>query len=213
MFYGISHLDIQVTSLDESKKLWSDVIGFTITRQGDGFVELDSGNVAIRMIEVADIEHTATLRLSVPSVSQAYQHLIDKGATSRYAPMHATELEKIACITDCDGHSIILWRPLTEDEWNFIPELPKTGDWSSDAEDLLVRLLSHVPAFFRMLARRKVTRVVEQLALEDNSHVSCEHVIKGYITASAKITRTRLIEPLRAEGINPSDYQAEFDYE
>lgn len=213
MFHGISHLDLQVTSLDESKKLWSDTIGLEITRQGEGFMELDSGNVAIRMIEVVDIEHTATVRLSVPSVTKAYQHLVNGGAISRYKPMHAPELEKIACIEDCNGHSIILWRPLTEDEWDFVPDLPKTGEWSSDAEDLVVRLLAHVPAFFRMLARRKVIRVVEQLAMEDNSPVTSEHVIKGYITASAKITRSRLIEPLKAEGIDPDDYQAEFNYE
>ena len=40
-----------------------------------------------------------------------------------------------------------------------------------------------------------------------------ELVIKGYITSSAKVTRFRLVEPLRAEGIDPADYQAEFDYE
>ncbi|MFO7653172.1 MAG: hypothetical protein R6X25_05045, partial [Candidatus Krumholzibacteriia bacterium] len=55
-------------------------------------------------------------------------------------------------------------RRLTEDEWNFVPELPKQGEWYPDAEDLLQRLLGHVPALFRMLARRKVTRVVEELA-------------------------------------------------
>lgn len=64
-----------------------------------------------------------------------------------------------------------------------------------------------------MLARRKVTRVVEELAKENNSAVTREHVIKGYITASAKVTRSRLIEPLKAQGINPEDYQADFDYE
>ena len=107
----------------------------------------------------------------------------------------------------------MLWRALTEDEWDFVPELPKQGEWMPDAEDLLKRLLAHVPALFRMLARRKTTRVIEQMADEARSPVTQELVIKGYITASAKVTRYRLVEPLRAEGINPDDYQAEFDYE
>ena len=94
-----------------------------------------------------------------------------------------------------------------------MPDLPKQGQWLAEAEDLLKRLLAHVPALFRMLARRKTTRVIEQLAQEAQSSVTRELVIKGYITASAKITRFRLVEPLRAEGINPADYQAEFDYE
>ena len=94
-----------------------------------------------------------------------------------------------------------------------MPELPKQGEWTPEAEALLKRLLAHVPALFRMLARRKTTRVIEQMAVEENSAVTRELVIKGYITSSAKITRFRMVEPLRAEGINPDDYRAEFDYE
>lgn len=213
MFYGISHFDLQVVDLKRSRDFWSKVIGFDVSKEGEGYVELDSGNVAIRLIEVPAIEQTATIRLSVPEVGKAYEHLVSKGAVSRYEPMNTPDLHRIACVTDSNGHSIILWRALSEDEWGFVPELHKTGEWLPEAEDLVVRLLSHVPAFFRMLARRKVTRVVEQLAKDDNSPVTREHVIKGYITSSAKVTRARLIEPLKAEGINPEDYQAEFDYE
>ncbi|MDH5395529.1 MAG: DUF2621 family protein [Gammaproteobacteria bacterium] len=213
MFHGISHVDLQAVNLDKTRHFWTDVIGFSVKTQGEGFVEIDSGNVAIRLIEVPAIEQTSTIRISVADVSATYQELIKAGAISRYEPMNTPALEKIACVTDNNGHSIILWRTLSEDEWDFVPELPKTGEWYPDAEALLVNLLSHVPAFFRMLARRKVTRVVEELAREDNSPVTREHVIKGYITSSAKVTRSRLIEPLKAEGINPEDYQAEFDYE
>ena len=53
--------------------------------------------------------------------------------------------------------------------------------------------------------------MVEFLAGEDRSIVTREHVIRGYILSSAKITRYRLVEPLRAEGIDPDKYQAEFD--
>jgi predicted enzyme related to lactoylglutathione lyase len=213
MFHAISHIDLQVVDLNKAKNLWANVIGLSITAEGDGFIELDSGNITIRLIEVPLIEQTTTLRLSVPSVQNAYTKLTSYGAQVKYAPMNTPDLQKIACVTDENGHSIIIWRSLSEDEWDFVPELPKTGEWYDDAEQLLLNLLSHVPAFFRMLARRKVTRVVEELAREDNSPVTREHVIKGYITSSAKVTRSRLIEPLKAEGINPDDYQAEFNYE
>lgn len=213
MFHGISHIDLQVTDLDKARHLWADIIGFRVSSEGDGFIELDSGNVGLRLIEVGRVEHTGSIRISVPSVEAAYKKLLSAGLSSRYAPMHAPDLEKIACVNDDNGHAIILRRPLTEDEWDFVPDLPKTGEWLPDAEDLVVRLLSHVPAFFRMLARRKVTRVVEKLALDDNSPVTREHVIKGYITSSAKVTRSRLIAPLKAEGIDPDDYKDEFDYE
>ena len=213
MFHGISHIDVQVTSLPKGRHLWSEVIGLTVIKEGDGYIELDSGNVAIRLIEVPGIEQTTTIRLSVPSVTQAYKKLLLHGAIGKYEPMNTPDLHKIACVTDENGHSIIVWRTLSEDEWDFVPDLPKTGEWYPDAEELVVNLLSHVPAFFRMLARRKVTRVIEELANEEQSAVSREHVIKGYITSSAKVTRSRLIEPLKAEGINPDDYKAEFDYE
>ena len=40
---------------------------------------------------------------------------------------------------------------------------------------------------------------------------SREEGSKGWITSSAKVTRLRLIKPLKANRINPDDYQAEFD--
>jgi hypothetical protein len=36
-------------------------------------------------------------------------------------------------------------------------------------------------------------------------------VIRGYILASAKIKRDRLIEPLKMCGIDPDNYKEEFD--
>lgn len=213
MFFGVSHMVVPVTDLDRSVRIWRDVIGFAESRRGEEYVDLDSGNVSIRLIKVPSVESHISLRLSVHDVDAAYKLLLSGGTSPRYAPMHTPDLEDMACVTDPDGHSIVLWRPLTEDEWNFVPELPKQGEWYPDAEELMQRLLGHVPALFRMLARRKVTRVVEELAKEDNSAVTREHVIRGYILSSAKVTRSRLIAPLRAEGINPDDYPEEFAYE
>ena len=213
MFFGVSHLVVPVTDLARTAKLWCDVMGFAQARRGEGYLDIDSGNVAIRLIQVPAIESRLSLRLSVPNVRQAYDKLLAGGAVARYAPMQTPELEEMACVNDPDGHSIVLWRELTEDEWGFVPELPKQGQWYPDAEQLLQRLLSHVPALFRMLARRKTTRVIEMLAREEKSAVTRELVIKGYITSSAKVTRYRLVAPLRAEGINPDDYREDFDYE
>ena len=213
MFFGISHLVVPVTQLEQSTRLWRDIMGFTEVQRSEGHVDIDTGNVLVRLAQVPAVESSASIRVQVSDVNQCYEKLLAAGAVSRYAPMNTPALEAIACVTDADGHSIMLWRPLTEDEWGFVPDLPKQGEWTPEAEDLLKRLLSHVPALFRMLARRKTTRIIEQVAKEEKSAVTRELVIKGYITASAKITRYRLVEPLKAEGINPADYQAEFDYE
>lgn len=213
MFHGISHVDLPVTNIERASKFWCDIIGLTETKKGEGFADLDSGNMAIRLIQVSEVKNPVTLRITVQNLQEAYKLTLEANMKSAYEPMHTDNLEEIACVTDEDGHAIILWRLLTEDEWGFVPQLPKEGEWYPDAEDLLKRLLSHVPAMFRALARRKVTRVVETLAKEDKSPVTREHVIKGYITSSAKLTRSRLIEPLKKEGINPDDYKEDFDYE
>ena len=215
MYYGVSHLVVPVTNLERGASLWRDVMGFAVSRRGEGYLDIDTGNVAIRLMQVPAIESRVSLRLSVRDVPAAYQALLAAGATARYEPMKTPEpeLEEMACVSDPDGHAIVLWRALTEDEWGFVPELPKQGEWYPDAEELLKRLLAHVPALFRMLARRKTTRVIEMMAREAQSPVTRELVIKGYITASAKVTRYRLVEPLRAEGINPDDYREDFDYE
>lgn len=213
MFFGVSHLVVPVTDVERAARLWRDVMGFAEARRGEGYLDIDTGNVAIRLMQVAAVESRISIRLSVLKVDEAYQALLAGGAASRYEPMRTPELEEIACVSDPDGHAIVLWRALTEDEWGFVPDLPKQGEWTPDAEALLQRLLSHVPALFRMLARRKTTRVIEQLAREAQSPVTRELVIKGYITSSAKVTRYRLVEPLRAEGINPDDYREDFDYE
>jgi catechol 2,3-dioxygenase-like lactoylglutathione lyase family enzyme len=213
MYFGISHLVVPVTDLQRAAGLWRDVMGFAESRRGEGYLDIDTGNVAIRLLQVPAVETKVSLRLTVGNVQEAYQALLAGGAEARYEPMRTPELEEMACVSDADGHSIVLWRALTEDEWGFVPELPKQGQWTPEAEDLLKRLLAHVPALFRMLARRKTTKVIELLASEMKSPVTREIVIKGYITASAKVTRYRLIEPLRAEGINPDDYREDFDYE
>ena len=213
MFFGISHLVVPVTDLERATRLWRQVVGFAEAKRGEGYVDIDSGNVVLRLMQVPAVESKLSLRLSVGDVAQAHDALVQAGAASRYAPMKTPELEEMACVSDADGHAIVLWRALTEDEWGFVPELPKQGEWTPEAEQLLKRLLAHVPALFRMLARRKTTRIIELMAKEAGSAVTRELVIKGYITSSAKVTRFRLIEPLRAEGINPDDYREEFDYE
>jgi len=71
-------------------------------------------------------------------------------------------------------------------------------------------LLKGVPALFRALARRKVTRVTESLAGPQHS-VGTEDVIRGFILASPRITRERNRKPLLEAGIDVCRYQAEWD--
>ncbi|MEP7099780.1 MAG: DUF2621 family protein [Burkholderiales bacterium] len=103
-----------------------------------------------------------------------------------------------------------MWRPLSEDEYDAVPELPKKLVWASDADALLKQLLQGVPALFRALARRKVARVVEELSARSR-FVTREEVIRGYILASPRVTRGRSRKPLIDAGIDVDRYQADWD--
>jgi hypothetical protein len=114
-----------------------------------------------------------------------------------------------ATLRDSDGNTITLWRNLTEDEYDFVPELPKEMTWDDDAEALLKSLLKSVPALFRGLARRKVVKEAELRAAKTR-RIDRDLAIRAYISAQSPPTRGRAVEPLQKHGIDPDAYQDEF---
>jgi len=211
MFFGVTHLDLPVTDFARAEAFWGKLIGLKEVKRGEGFIDLDSGSVILRLVQVQQVSRPVTVRVSVPDVQRAYDLLLQSGGRALYEAQRTPALELEAHVADPDGNAVIVWRELSEDEYGFVPELPKQGEWHADAEKLFNDLLMHVPALFRGMARRKVTKIIEELAGYDHSAVTREHVIRGYIMSSAKIKRNRLIEPLRQCGINPDDYPEEFD--
>jgi len=211
MFFGVTHIDVPVTDFIRAEDLWGKLIGLKEIKRGEGFVDLDSGSVILRLVQVKQVTRPVSLRVNVPDVQRACDLLIQSGARPLYEIQRTPALELEAHVADMDGNTVIVWRELNEDEYGFIPDLPKHGEWHPDAESLLVELLAHVPALFRSMARRKVTRIVEEVASYDHSSVTREHVIRGYILSSAKIKRNRLLEPLKSCGIDPARYPEEFD--
>ncbi len=211
MFFGITHIDVPVTNLARAEILWGKVIGLKDVKRGESFVDLDSGSVILRLVQMSQVSRPVSLRVSVPDVQRAFDLLIQSGGRALYEAQRTPALELEAHVADLDGNSIIVWRELSEDEYGFVPDLPKQGAWNSDAETLLNDLLSYVPALFRSMARRKVTNIIEEVAGYDHSAVTREHVIRGYILSSAKIKRDRLVHPLKECGIDPDNYKEEFD--
>ena len=211
MFFGVTHVDVPVTDFGRAEAFWGKLIGLNEVKRGEGFIDLDSGSVILRLVQVQQVTRPVTLRVNVPDVQQAYDKLSQAGGRPLYEVQRTPALELEAHVADPDGNIVIVWRELTEDEYGFTPELPKQGEWAPESETLLNELLSYVPALFRSMARRKVTRIIEEIAGYDNSPVTREHVIRGYILSSAKIKRDRLIEPLKKCGIDPEKYPEEFD--
>ena len=211
MFYGVTHIDLPVTDIPRAEDFWGNLIGLKEVKRGEGFVDLDSGSVILRLVQIPKVSRPVTVRVSVPDVQAAMDKLLQSGGRALYEVQRTPALELEAHVADPDGNAVIVWRELTEDEYGFVPDLPKQGEWQADAEALFIDLLSHVPALFRSLARRKVTKIIEEVAGYDHSPVTREHVIRGYILSSAKIKRDRLIEPLKQCGIDPDNYKEEFD--
>jgi catechol 2,3-dioxygenase-like lactoylglutathione lyase family enzyme len=211
MYFGVTHIDVPVTDFARAEVLWGRLMGLKEVKRGEGFVDFDSGSVILRLVQVTKVARPVSLRVNVPDVQRACDLLIQSGARPLYEVQRTPALELEAHVADADGNSIIVWRELSEDEFGFIPDLPKQGEWHPDAEALLIELLAYVPALFRSMARRKVTRIIEEVAGYDHAAVTREHVIRGYILSSAKIKRDRLLEPLRKCGIDPAGYREEFD--
>lgn len=208
MFYGVSHIDIPVVDLGRSCTLYRDTLRLEMVGEGEGWVDLDSGNVRLRLLEAAAPEHPATIRVQTANVEDAVGVLVRAGAKLLHPVSRAADLTLMAAVCDYDGNTIIVWRALTEDEYGFDPTLPTTLTWSDDAEQLLKALLKGVPALFRSLARRKVVKEAEERA--QNFVVNRDVVIRSFISSNAPLTRYRARKPLQANGIDPEDYKEEF---
>ncbi len=207
--FGLSHIDVPVVSLERAEQWWCDRLGFRVKARGDGFLDIDVNTCIVRLSKVRRVEHPVTLRIQVDNVESALTALKQLGGRIHYEPLRTAEQEFVASVLDPDGHSLILWRPLSEDEYEKAPELPKEMTWRPDAEELLQALLKSVPSLFRAIARWRVSKNAEFLA-ESTRVVQREQVIRAFILSSAKITRYRNRQPLIDQGIDVSKYEADF---
>jgi hypothetical protein len=181
-----------------------------VVSSGDGWAEIDASGVRLRLVEASTPEHRSALRFQSPAVEDGVAALVAAGATLVHPPTRTPAQELIGVVRDPDGHTLTVWRPLSEDEYDFVPPLPKKTTWQPDADALLRSLLKRVPALFRMIARYRVTRLAEQLAAGTRT-VSREQVIRAYILASPRITRERNRQPLIDHGIDVDRYREDWE--
>lgn len=209
--FGVSHVCMTVRSVARARSIYVDVLGFEERAHGKGSMELDAGGtVFLRLVETTRPEHRVHLRLMAPDIDAAVLALVHGGCTVIQKAARAPDMTLAASVCDPDGHTLTVWRALTEDEFDVVPELPKTLVWNDDADALLKQLLKGVPSLFRGLARRKVVRVVEEFAA-GHCVVTREEVIRGFIRASPKVTRGRNRRPLVEAGVDVDRYQADWD--
>lgn len=210
VFHGIRDIDLPVRDIDRSLRLYRDVLGFPLVSVAGGVATLDAASVQLRLFQTRSPEHRAAIRVQSPEVDEALAALIAAGAVSLYAAMRTPEQELMGAVRDADGHTIYVFRPLTEDEYDFVPELPKELSWDDEAEQLMHALLKKVPALFRALARHRVTKEAESLAARTR-RVTREEVIRGFILASPRVTRGRNKKPMIELGIDVDRYRADWE--
>ncbi len=211
LVYGISHVDVPVRDVERALGLYRDLLGFREQARGEGFVDLDAGGtVVLRLVETRRPEHQVALRVQAATVEATLAELLRAGCTLAYAAMRTPQQELIGSVRDPDGHTLHVWRALSEDEYDFTPPLPKEMTWAPEADELLKTLLKAVPALFRGLARRRVVPVVEELAAARRL-VTREDVIRGFILSSPRVTRGRNRQPLIDQGIDVERYKADWD--
>jgi catechol 2,3-dioxygenase-like lactoylglutathione lyase family enzyme len=210
LFFGLSHVDVPVTDLARAERIYHEATGFPIKTRGPGWFEVDASVVLVRLVQTRNPEHTVALRLQSPAVADAVDALVKAGATLLYRASRTPDQELLGAVRDPDGNVLYVWRPLSEDEYDFVPDLPKVLSWAPDAEDFLKSLLKSVPALFRALARHRVVAVAEELA-ESRRLVTREEVIRGFILASPRVTRGRNRQPLIDHGIDVERYRADWD--
>ena len=209
---GLSHIDVPVSDLERAERVMTEVLGFLVKKRGEGWVDIDSTTCLIRLLKTRKVEQRVTLRIQVNDVPVVVDSLRRAGLGILYEPMRTPDQEIMAQLADPDGHCFIVWRALSEDEYEAVPELPKELTWQPDAETLLKSLLKTVPALFRALVRWRVSKNAEELA-SARRLVTREDVIRSFILSSAKVTRFRVRQPLIDHGVDVSKYTAEFDAE
>lgn len=210
VFFGISHVNVPVTDLARARRFYAEALGFEVKAEGDGYVDLDAGTVRLRLVETRSAQHKVDLRVQSQRVESALDLLVSRGARLLQAATRTPDQQLIGAVHDPDGHTLHVWRELSEDEYDFVPELPKRLVWHPEAEELLKSLLKSVPALFRMLARHKVAAMSEELASATRL-VTREEVIRGFILASPKVTRGRNRKPLIDHGIDVERYRADWE--
>lgn len=210
MIYGVTHIELEVSSLAHARELYVTVAGLSVLAEGEAHLELDGGALPILLRRVPAPTPRGGLFLQASSVIAAFTSLRDAGARVVDEPNRTSDHHVRARLLDPDDNLLILWRALSEDELETPVELPCSLEWEPAARALLQSLLRHVPALFRPLARRSAVRAAEELASEHGLTVTEHLAARAYIRATPQVMRHKTHAPLRDQGYDPAAFSADY---
>jgi len=102
-----------------------------------------------------------------------------------------------------DGKSILDWEEYYMEKTRHM--------WENDEKELLEELVSPVPELFRDVARQKIASKIGEVALEkEESKITREALIEGYIIATPKRDHKFLRKKLKLLGIDVTPYESFF---
>ncbi len=205
---GLTHLELPITCLARSRRLYERGAGFEPVAESLDSVDLEAGGIVLRLRRGSAPFPTVTLRLQTIDPGRALSTLSSLGAEPIREPHRVADQELRACAEDPDGHRLVLWRRLRESELDRPVDLPTVLTWRRDAETLLVSLLSKAPETWRDLAREGSVAEAEHLAA--GGPVVQAHAIRGFIRSSPRFYRHHLVPALADQGIRPEDYSDDF---
>jgi predicted enzyme related to lactoylglutathione lyase len=211
MFHGVSHICVPVRDLERSRRFYVEVVGCTAEAEGEDWIDLDAGGAKLRLIAVGPDTPAGPvmLRLLCGGITVALADIAAGGGRVISDAWRTPEKQVVGEAADPDGHRLVLWRDLTEDEYEEAPPLPADRTWSAEAEALLQRLLSSVPWPFRARARKSATAEAERLT--DGPTVDIRSAVRGFIRSAPRPLRGMVRTPLTQNGFRAEDFADDFE--
>jgi catechol 2,3-dioxygenase-like lactoylglutathione lyase family enzyme len=206
--FGVSHLVLETGDLAASRRFFAETLGFAVLGEEADSFELDAAGVRLRFERAPGPPLPVTLRLQAAQLEDAVPFLKAAGART-LEPPQAGQGHLEAVLETPEGHRLVLWRRLREDELPEPPPLPLTRPWHPEAEVLAQALLAAVPESFRDLARRGLCAEAEFLCPEP-AEIGRLEAVRGYIRSTPRFQRDRLRPTLRLQGFDPDAFAEDF---
>ncbi|MDH5588935.1 MAG: hypothetical protein OEZ65_16465 [Gemmatimonadota bacterium] len=199
-----------VTDLAAAADLLGNALGFTEQSREEGMVVMDSGAVAVRLVQARGedaADRVLDLEIVVADLELAVREYAGLGGKPVGRPETVLPHRVEFPISFEHGIRVIAVRNFTEDELGVVVPLPVTMEWTEEAEVRVQRILSNVPLAFRHRSRATMTRAAEEHATaEGQSLVEEAAAIHAAVSCTPAFDLPRLREALTEDGVDPEPF-------
>ncbi|PCI45496.1 MAG: hypothetical protein COB41_01350 [Proteobacteria bacterium] len=202
MFYATACY-LHSSSPKKTAEFLVNTLGFEILST-DPIPLLSNGSLSLRLVRG---ETPAILELQCSNIEADSQALL------QYANMHkCTEIVRHKDYLEqhlyCDvGITLILIKPLSEDDNNALLPLPTALFWHGSLIEKAQYILKSTPLAFREKARQSMVEKAEYLAVDEGGLEALEHhVMQAFVQITPPFQHQTLFESMKAQGIDADKY-------